>query len=461
MTNKVKKFTKKHLNEIIILFGILSFMIILSAVCIAQNLEEKVDEYINSYLKMERFSGSILIAQKGEILLSKGYGMANYEHNVPNTSKTKFRLGSLTKQFTALAIMQLQEKGLLNVEDPIIKYFPDYPEVGKMITIHHLLTHTSGIPGFTEFADYQKTKMIPTSLEEIIARFKDIPLEFAPGEKYDYSNSGYILLGVIIEKVSGLSYKMFLEENIFQPLKMTSSGYDHHNLILKDRAAGYILSDGGLINADYIDMSIPHGAGALYSTVEDLYIWDRALYTEQLVKRSSLDKVFTPFLGNYGYGWVIVDSFNRKAAAHQGGIDGFATCITRFFNDEICIIVLSNIENAPVGQISRDLAAIILGEKYEIPQVHLQTEIDPKIYDYYIGIYEIAPQFTITITREDDHLFGQATGQPKFEIYPESETKFFLKIVGAQIIFLKNEQDEITGLILYQGGRELPAKRVK
>jgi len=461
MKNSRKNFVKGHKKEITIFFSTLVLILVLSLISFSQNLEEKVDEYVNPYIFMEKFSGSILIAQKGEIILNKSYGMANYEHSILNTPHTKFRLGSLSKQFTALAIMQLQEKGLLNVKDFISRYFPDYPEAAKMITVHHLLTHTSGIPNFTQFSDYQKTWMISSSPEETIARFKDKPLESTPGEKYNYSNSGYILLGAIIEKVSGQSYEMYLRENIFQPLKMMNTGYDHNSTILKDRAAGYILSDEGLANADYIDMSIPYGAGALYATVEDLYLWDRALYTEKLVKKSSLDKIFTPFKGNYGYGWRIEDSFNRKVVAHSGGINGFTTHIARYLVDEVCIIVLINIEGAPVDKIGRDLAAIVFGEKYESPQVHLSIEIDPKIYDSYIGEYELSPNFNTVITREDNHLFAQVTGQPKFEIYPESETKYFLKVVDAQITFIRNEQSKVTELIMHQGGKEYPAKKIK
>jgi len=461
MKSSLKYFVEGHIKEITILFITLFLILALSMVSFSQTLEEKVDEYINPHIQMEKFSGSILIAQKGEILLSKGYGMANYEHNVPNTPHTKFRMGSLSKQFTAMAIMQLEEKGLLNVEDPIIKYFPDYPETGKIITIHHLLTHTSGIPSFTGFPDFQKTSMMPSSLEETIARFKDKALEFAPGEKYNYSNSGYILLGAIIEKVSGQSYEMFLKENIFQPLKMVNTGYDHHNTILKDRAAGYFLGNEGLNNAAYTDMSIPHAAGSLYTTAEDLYLWDRALYTEKLVKESSLDKIFTPFMENYGYGWEIGDSFNRKVVAHSGGINGFTTRIVRYLDDEVCVIVLINIEGMGVGDIAGDLAAIVFGEKYEILQVRLPIEMDTRIYDSYIGEYELMSDFIVTITTENNRIFAQATGQNMFEIYPESEIKFFLKAFDAQLTFIKNEQGKVTELIMHQAGKDMPAKKIK
>ncbi|BAZ23557.1 hypothetical protein NIES4073_44460 [Kalymmatonema gypsitolerans NIES-4073] len=424
------------------------------------NIEAKVNEYIDANVEVHKFSGSVLIVQKEKVLVSNGYGMANYELDVPNTPQTKFRLASITKQFTAMAIMQLQEKGLLNVDDSINKYILDYPETGKQITIHHLLTHTSGIPNFTSFPDYLETMMIPAPLEKIIARFKDKSLEFEPGEKYNYSNSGYILLGYIIEKVSEKAYETYLKEKIFQPLGMNNTGYAHHNPIIKNRASGYSIGNDGLQNADYIDMSIPHAAGALYSTVEDLYLWDRALYTEKLLSQTSLVQMFTPFKENYGYGWYITEVFNHKVVGHGGAINGFVTNIERYVNDDVCIIVLSNNVLSPVGRMSQDLAAIVFNEQYELPKKRIAIEVDPKIYDAYVGQYELAPNFILTISKEDNRIFAQATGQPKFEIYPESDTKYFLTVVDAQITFVKDEKGELTQLILHQNEQDIPGKKI-
>jgi len=457
-------------GTVIIAGSLLLLFVLTATTCLAKDIEAKVDEYISAYLKIGNFGGSILIAKDGRILLSKGYGMADLEHDVPNTPQTIFRLGSVTKQFTSMAMMQLQEKQLLNVDDPIAKYLPTYPN-GEEITIHHLLTHTSGIPDFGDFPDLQKTIMIPSPVEKTIERFKDKPLEFTPGEKFKYSNSGYILLGYIIEKVSGTSYEEFLEENIFQPLNMMSSGYDHHHTLLKHRASGYSIGGGGLTNAAYIDMSIPHAAGALYSTVEDLYLWDRALYTEKLVKKSSLDRIFTPFVeaesgtikAHYAYGWNVLSLFDRKVITHGGGIDGFRTNIARYVDDDVCIVVLSNIETAPVEKISMDLAAIVFGEEYEVPKAkeRVAAEVDPGIYDAYVGQYELAPDLIITVTKEDNRLFAQATGQPKFELYPESQTKFFAKVADIQVTFVKNEKGKVTQLIAHQAGKDTTAKKIK
>lgn len=435
-------------------------LIILSTFCIAQDIEQKVDEYIEAHIKNSTFSGSILVAQNGKVLLSKGYGMANIEHDVPNTPETKFRLGSVTKQFTAMAIMQLQEKGLLSVDDRLSKFIPDYPN-GDRIYIHHLLTHTSGIPNITDLPELENIKTLNLPVEKTIEVFKHKPLEFRPGEKFQYSNSGYILLGYIIEKVSGKSYEAYLKESIFDPLDMKDSGYDHYRTILRHRASGYFPGKDGVVNAEYIDMSIPHGGGGLYSTIEDMYRWDRSLYTEKLIKKSSLDKIFTPFKNDYGYGWKIIQQFKRKCIRHAGGIEGFAAQISRYPENNACVIVLSNFQHAPVNDISRDLAAILFGENYELPTEQKIVEVDPRIYDAYVGTYEFEPDNVLNVTKEANHLFIAPPGQPEVEIFPLSETKFHVKAFDAEITFVKNENGEVTNLIFHAGGNDMAAKKIK
>jgi len=439
----------------------LVFFLLLNCVTLFafQSIESKADEYLKAYVKMNRFSGSVLIAQNGEILLKKGYGMADLEHSVPNTPQTKFRIASLTKQFTAMAILQLQKKNLLNVNAPLSRYINDYPN-GDKITIHHLLTHTSGIPNFTVATD-KEARVRPMTLEMIIQKLKDQPLNFSPGEKFEYSNAGYYLLGHIIEKVTGSGYASVIKENIFEPLGMANSGYDYNHIILKNRAYGYRLEKGDLINAEYIHMANVHASGGLYSTVEDLYLWDRALYTERLIKRSSLEQMFTPFTKNYGYGWGIVTLFKRKMTGHNGDMEGFQTNITRFAEDDVCIIVLSNFGHTPIGKMSVDLAAILFGEEYQIPQRRQVEKIDPEIYDDYVGRYEINPNFSFIISREGGRLFCQPTGQNKLELFPESETKFFLKEVDAQITFVKDETNKVVKLLLCQSGREISASKIE
>lgn len=420
------------------------------------SLSAKLDRYIQTYVDVQLFSGSVLVAKEGKILLCKGYGMANYELDVPNTPETKFRLGSITKQFTAMAIMQLQEMGLLNVQDALSKYIPDYPRSNE-ITVHNLLTHTSGIPNFTDFPEYPKKKIKPHSLEQIIARFKNKPLDFTPGEKHVYSNSNYIILTYIIEKASGKKYETFLKEHIFEPLAMKNTGCDDYHLIIKNRAAGYSMDDVKMINADYIDMSFPAGAGDLYSTVEDLYRWDQALYTDKLVSRESLNKIFTPFKDNYGYGWVIKNSPYGTIISHGGGIDGFATEIIRYVDHKICVIVLSNFDyfSRPMSQ---DLARILFGQKPEYtPKKHVTIVVKPEIYDQYVGTYKSTDKkLAFVVTKEQDKLFVEVVEQKfKSTLYPEAETEFFLKSLDAQLAFVKSKDGKVVQLILHQNGQDI------
>ena len=334
----------------------------------AQQIVVKAEEYINAAVKVNRFSGSILVARDGKPLISRGYGMANLELDVPNKPQTVFRLGSLTKQFTAMAIMILQARGKLHTHDPICNYLSDCPIAWQSITIRNLLTHTSGIPNYTSLPNFVQTMQLPSTHASLVDRFKHMPLEFTPGEKFKYTNSGYYLLGMIIEQVSDKSYASFLQENIFVLLGMTHIGYDSHNRLIKHRAGGYELQDNAIINASYIDMSIPFAAGALYSTTEDLLLWDQALYTEKLVSRKILTEIFTPFKDGYGYGWIITKLFDRQMIGHDGGINGFSSSIVRFPSDQVTAIVLSNNQNAPSGEIASSLAAIVFDEPYKIPQ---------------------------------------------------------------------------------------------
>lgn len=437
-------------------------LLVLSGAARAQDLLPKFDEYAQAVGKAERFSGAIFVARDGKVLVSKGYGMADVENDVPNTPETRFRLGSLTKQFTAASILLLQERGKLSVQDSVCKYVAPCPAAWQPVTIHHLLSHTGGVPNFTAFPDYQKTMREPAPVESLMARFRDRPLDFKPGEDWKYSNSGYVLLGHVVEKVSGQSYESFLRENIFEPLKMTSTGYDHTAEIVRRRARGYAPGpDGGIVNAAYLDMSIPFSAGGLYSTVGDLYLWDQALYGGKLLKKPSLDAMMTPVRNNYGYGLGVDKIFGRPMTGHNGGIEGFATSIIRFTDDRLTVIVLSNNEAARARRIAADLAAIAFGEKYELPVERVVVKVDPKIYDAYVGEYELGPGFVLTITREGDHLMMQATGQGKAEAFPASETNFFFKVVRADITFFKDAGGSVTHLVLNQGGRQMNAKKIK
>lgn len=449
----------KHNRCTLLSLFVLATLCLRSTAMAQMSMSATMETLSQAYVKAESFSGSVLVAHKGKIILAKGYGMANYELNVPNTPQTKFRLGSVSKQFTATAILQLQEKRKLSVHDHLSAFIPDYPH-GDSIEIHHLLNHTSGIADFTNFDNYEATMREPTTLEQLVERFRDKALAFAPGSQFSYSNSNYVLLSLIIEKVSGMPYASYIRSHITEPLGMHNTGYDSTETLLAHRAAGYVVGGNGLVNAAYMDMSVPSGAGALYSTVEDMYVWDRALYTEKVLSKASLEAMFTPGLDEYGYGWVI-RAAPRKIIAHSGGINGFSTYIARYPNDDLCVVALSNLEMSKAGQLANGLAAIVFGEPYTTPTQRIVAVVDPMVYNEYVGTYALAPTFSLVITTENKRLYAQATGQPRFELFPSSETEFFLKVVDAQVSFVRNDKGAIDTLILHQNGRDMPAKRVQ
>ncbi|GET36732.1 serine hydrolase [Microseira wollei] len=432
-----------------------------------QGIASEMAAYLQAYLETGFFMGSVLVARAGEVLLSQGYGMANLEHSVANTPQTKFRLGSVTKQFTAAAILHLQQQGLLEVNSPLSAYLPDYPQ-SEQITVHHLLTHTAGIPNYTSFPDYVQQQRKAMTLDEVITWFSNKPLEFTPGDRHSYSNSGYAVLTKLIETVSDRSYADYLQHCIFEPLRMTDSGYDRSEPILSHRASGYRPAEAGYYHAEFLDMSIPVGAGALYSTVEDLYKWDQALYSDAILSETSRHAMFAPAVrigeedgdAFYGYGWVIDRLYERDRVAHEGGIDGFTTSLARFPSEQMVIIVLSNLVTAPVGKISNDLAAILWGEPYKLPKQRRAVELDPALYQSYVGDYELTPGVILTVTTEAQRIFTQLTGQERVEIFPESATEFFFKVVDAQLTFVVDETGKASRVVLHQGGRDHMSTRI-
>lgn len=330
-----------RLNHLVILFVLclLTVSAVFAQPSTAKQVVLKVDEYMKAAVKLEKFSGSILIARNGLPIVTRSYGMANQELKVPNTPKTVFQLGSVSKQFTAMAIMQLQERGKLKVNDPICKYLDDCPAAWQPITIHQLLTHTSGIKGYSTLPDWDdRISVLPYTRTGFVKEFRDLPLEFVPGEKYTYSNSGYYLLGLIIERVSGKSYRKFLSENIFVPLGMKSSNYNEPPALVPNRATGYYWEIDSFISSPNENLALSFATSGIYSTVEDLLLWDKALYTEKLVSRKSLNEIFTPFTKgapegdqfSYGYGWNIGKKFDRQSISHSGRHNGLKHIFSAF-----------------------------------------------------------------------------------------------------------------------------------
>ena len=572
----------KKLNLALGLLSILVFQ----GWALAQDRVRQIDELMSLYHKYQQFNGSVLVAENGKVIYKKGFGLANMEWNIPNEPDTKFRLGSITKQFTATLILQLAEQGRIKLDGKVSDYLPDYrKDTGARITIHHLLSHTSGVPNYTAqpgfFANVSRN---PFKVDDFVKQYASGDLEFEPGAKFNYSNSGYFLLGDIIEKVTGKPYEQVLKENILNPVGMKNTGYDHYGTVLSKRAAGYLRTQNGYENAGYLDMSIPYAAGSLYSTVEDLFLWDQALYGEKILSAASKELMFKPNLENYGYGFGIrkaslgPDKIAVPVIEHNGGINGFSTDIVRLVGDKRLIVLLDNTSQGryldgmalaitnilykqPFESAKRsiaetlrplavkDVAAAIkqyrdlktarsseydfreqelnelgyqllhmkkvseaieifrlnveaypqaantydsLGEAYlangdkelaianykralelnpkntgasrvlaSLTGSQKENAVDSKLYEAYAGEYELAPNFVLVISVENGKLIAAATGQPKAELYPSSETEFFLKVVDAQITFVKSEQGVVTQLILHQNGRNMPAKKTR
>ncbi|MEO5564710.1 MAG: serine hydrolase, partial [Chitinophagaceae bacterium] len=325
----------------------------------------------------------VLVAKNGKILLGNGYGMANYDFNIPNTTATKFRIGSLTKAFTAVMVLQLVESGKIKLDEKIKDYLPDYPNANRdSITIHQLLSHKSGMPHYEAIPDFfEKYGSVYLSEEDYINLFSNLPLLFIPGTKYKYSSFGYFLLGAILEKVSGKSYKDLLREKITIPLAMKNTTVENNSSIEINKASGYdYLFDykhtykyTGLANSPYEDVSKAGGAGQILSTVEDLYKWNIALSSNKLLSEKYSTLLFKPNLSNYAYGWNIkqksLKGFADKVtiAEHGGSSTGFLSYISKNLTNGDFIVVLSNRSNAAVQNMTEDIQAILYGDSYKMP----------------------------------------------------------------------------------------------
>lgn len=530
-------------------------------------LTAEVDKLLQAHYKPDGSGAAVLVSRKGQMVYHKAFGMANLELGVPMRTDHVFRIGSVTKQFTGAAILQLVEQGKLSLQDELTQFLPDYPVLGKKITVEHLLTHTSGIKSYTDLekwdAQEQRKDFTPSQLVDY---FKNEPMDFEPGTQYKYNNSGYILLGCIIEKVSGQTYGEYVNEHFFKPLGMKNSYYGDTRPLIKNRASGYAQADveGTYANADFLSMTQPYAAGSLLSTVEDLNTWTRALHSGKVVKPESFKKATTPYTllngttTRYGYGLQIGNLLGSPTVEHGGGIHGFLSDLLYLPNEEVCVAILTNCECEPPRDLTPRIAALVVGKPYQPTPISL----DVKALEQYVGVYEnekkeqrvisvekgqlhsmrvggsrfklqpygpdqfffeesfaritfirektgskkvvkanlndrtaadnlwvktdkplptaraevqlteaqitpfvgeyaLMPGFNIAISREGAQLFCQATGQPRIEMYAASPSRFFLKVVEADIEFYPNEQGAVDRMVLFQGGREMEGKRVK
>jgi CubicO group peptidase (beta-lactamase class C family) len=429
-----------------------------------KDLVSLVDQYVEPYVKTRNFSGSVLLARNGKVFVSKGYGMANYELDVPNMPQTKFHIASVSKTFTAAAIMILAERGLVSPGDPVAKLIPGYPN-GDRLTVHHLLVHTSGIPNINDFPDYDRISRFPQTPKTLVDMFKDKPLVMTPGERYSYSNSNYNLLAYIIETLSGQRYGEFLARNIFEPLGMTSSGHDgNSSALLKGRAAGYIptgVSD--FDNAPFLDWSAKTGNGSLYSTVEDLYKWDRALYAERILKKPSLDKVFTDHVEGTGYGWFVGRRLNRRIVRMNGRSPGFQCELQRYIDDDACVIVLGNNYAGTASLMADNLAAILFGEPHDSFTPLDSSRVEESQASPYIGRYEggedfIRPGASLAVEWKDGHLWLNWGPGYVSALIPLTGQGFLDRLFGGHVTFVKNTAGKVDCLVWHLG-RDYPAKK--
>lgn len=442
-----------------ILFSFVALLIFVQSN--AQSAEQKIDELLKAYASQNKLNGAVLVAQKGKVVYQNGFGYRNAEGKVPNDVNTIFQIGSITKQITAAVIMQLQQEGKLSVQDKLSRYFPGFAN-GDKITIENLLTHTSGIHNYTDDTVIMKNDVTKHYSEnEMLKLFASYTPDFEPGTSWKYSNSAYSILGYIIEKVEKKPYEQVVRQRIFQPLGMTNSGFDFTNLSSPNKAKGYFTLNPTPAVAPIVDSTIAFSAGAVYTTVGDLYKWDRAIYTSKILKPESWKTVFTPYKNKYGYGWTIDTLFGKQFTAHSGGIHGFSSYILRFPQDEIAVIIFDNSSSNAVGTISKNVAAILFNQSYDIPGAKKEITVDTAILKQYVGEYELAPGFTITVSLRENGLKAQATGQSSFDIYAEKENVFFLKVVDAKIEFVKDASGTVTEMILYQNGQQPHGKKIK
>ncbi|MBY0502815.1 MAG: serine hydrolase [Bryobacteraceae bacterium] len=408
------------------------------------------------YVKNGQFMGVVLVAKDGKVLYQQAFGQAVAEWEVPHTLDSKFRIGSITKQFTAVAILRLAEQSKISLQDPVKKYYPAAPAAWDGITVHHLLNHTSGIPSYTNQPGFLDKSALTAAPAEILKPILALPLEFAPGQEFKYDNSGYLLLGLIIESLTGAKYADHLRTTIFEPLGMKDTGYDVSATMLKHRSAGYVRAGAELRNAPYTDMQWPFAAGGLYSTAADLLKWDQALNTDRLLSAASKEKMYQPGLSSYGYGWFTRKIGTHPVADHGGGIQGFNTHITRVLDERVVTIVLANLNTPAASALSLELARAAVGLPAKEAFEEISVSVD-KLKDYE-GVYPLAATFSLVV-RPGTPMTIQGTGQPRLPVFSYAADKFFAKAIDAQVEFTRDAAGKVDGLIVHQNGMDLKGKR--
>lgn len=420
---------------------IILFLVIVAFQGNAQQYDAKIDSLITKAVNLNRFNGTVLVSKNGKIVFEKGYGYQDAEKGVFNSANTVFQIGSTTKEFTAATILRLSEQGKLSLDDKLSKYFPAFVH-GDEITIKNLLTHTSGLfELFRDPAFMQSDKQQILSKEKLLSFFIDKPLYFTPGTQYSYCNSGYILLGLIIEKVTGKPYEDIITAFFLKPLKMKHSGFDFQSVNKKHRAIGYTRFTKNIKEA-----SLPwnhthtYSAGSLYSTVGDLYLWHKGLLDYKVLSKESLEKVTTPFLEGYGLGcWIDVIN-GKKIVSHGGNIEGFTSYFGRIQEEDVCVILLNNIYNRQIESIGLSIFSILYDKPYSYFD---EIKVENKVLDSYVGEYEIKADYHIKIKNVDNKLFIERPNEPMIELSAMKENTFFEKEEDVMIYFKKDEEGKM------------------
>jgi D-alanyl-D-alanine carboxypeptidase len=408
-------------------------------------------------------SYAVGVVKDGRLVLARGYGYADLENDVPATAETVYRLGSITKQFTATAIMQLAEQGKLSVDDELTKFLPDYPTGGRKITVHQLLNHTSGIKSYTSTKDFFKRSRLDTSHGELLAQFKDEPFDFEPGAKWLYNNSGYYLLGMIIEKASGQTYAQYLDENIFKPLAMSATRYGHTRPLIRRRAMGYRYALGGLVNDDPLSMDAPGAAGALVSTVLDLIKWHQALESGQLLSSASYEAMYQPTkladgkTRPYGYGWGVGELAGHRKLSHGGGINGFSTMIARYPDDRLAVIVLSNTVSANSGALEKKIAKVLLNVE-DKPVEDLPPAAE--LLEQLTGKYQMEDG-QVEITTSDGQLFAKVGDGPRDRLKYQGDRAFVPARNAEMRVTFTPKEGRADGFEVDVEGQKRSAKRAE
>lgn len=418
--------------------------------CSARDFQAAAERAVDTLAASQSFTGAVLVAVDGKPVLRRAVGEANREWHVANTVDTRFRIGSATKTFTAVAILRLVDEGKVALDDPAAKYLPNLPQAWAGVTIRMLLSHTAGVPDYIYAPTFRdrEARLVQTP-ESLLALVRDKPLDFAPGAGWRYSNTGFVLLGTVIEKASERPYAAYLSETFFKPLGMGETGYETENAITARRASGYMRTRDGWAAGPFIAPSAAYAAGALYSTVDDLLKWDQALYGDRLVSKSGRDLMFADYRNHYGLGWQVDEAWGAARISHGGATPGFQASFQRYPSRRLTVAALSNSDLGVAEKLATDLAGLCLGASVYPAEVALA----PKALDVFAGDYRNADGFPVKVVRQGARLVAYFGDQPATMLYPSGPAAFFTRDSNAQLSF-RDQAGRVQALAVRQSGAE-------